>query len=132
MQPERVVGVAGPLADLAALLSPGLPGIPGSLELRVEEAGDRSQVHTCPSHCVTETPHHRGASGSAVRHASCVTSASGLRLQRSHPALPQTPIGQIADLYARGGCRVARHRRAELAFWCRVAHDPAFNACTLP
>jgi hypothetical protein len=42
--PERVVGVAGPLADLAALVSLGLPGIPGSLELRVEEAGDRSQV----------------------------------------------------------------------------------------
>ena len=54
--PERVAGVAGPLADLATLLSVGLPGIPGSLELRVEEAGDRSQVHKCLSHCVTEAP----------------------------------------------------------------------------
>ena len=32
--PERVVGVAGPLADLAALVSLGLPGVPGPLQLR--------------------------------------------------------------------------------------------------
>jgi hypothetical protein len=33
-RPERVVGVAGPLADLAALVSLGLPGVPGPLQLR--------------------------------------------------------------------------------------------------
>ena len=33
--PERVVGVAGPWADLAALVSLGLPGgVPGPLQLR--------------------------------------------------------------------------------------------------
>ena len=32
--PERVAGVAGPLADLAALVSLGLPGVPGPLQLR--------------------------------------------------------------------------------------------------
>ena len=32
--PERVAGAAGPLADLAALVSLGLPGIPGPLQLR--------------------------------------------------------------------------------------------------
>jgi hypothetical protein len=31
--PERVVAVAGPLADLAASVSPGLPGVPGPLQL---------------------------------------------------------------------------------------------------
>jgi hypothetical protein len=31
--PERVVAVAGPLADLAAPVSPGLPGVPGPLQL---------------------------------------------------------------------------------------------------
>jgi len=33
-RPERVTGVAGPLADLAALVSPSLPGIPGPLQVR--------------------------------------------------------------------------------------------------
>ena len=37
--PERVVGVAGPLADLAALVSLGLPGIPGPLQLRGRGSG---------------------------------------------------------------------------------------------
>jgi len=32
--PKRVIGVAGPLADLAALVPLGLPGVPGSLLLR--------------------------------------------------------------------------------------------------
>jgi hypothetical protein len=32
--PERVIGVAGPLADLAALIPLGLPGVPGPLQLR--------------------------------------------------------------------------------------------------
>lgn len=31
--PERVVAVEGPLADLAASESPGLPGVPGPLQL---------------------------------------------------------------------------------------------------
>jgi len=33
LAPERVVGAAGPLADLAALVALGLPGIPGPLQL---------------------------------------------------------------------------------------------------
>src|SRR5208282_6759918 len=37
--PERVVGVAGPLADLAALVSLGLPGVPGPLQLRGRGGG---------------------------------------------------------------------------------------------
>jgi hypothetical protein len=37
--PERVVGVAGPLGDLAALVSLGLPGIPGPLQLRGRGSG---------------------------------------------------------------------------------------------
>jgi hypothetical protein len=32
--PERVVGVAGPLVNLAALVSLGLPGVPGPLQLQ--------------------------------------------------------------------------------------------------
>ena len=32
--PERVVGIAGPLAELAALVSLGLPGVPGPLQLQ--------------------------------------------------------------------------------------------------
>ncbi len=37
--PERVVGVAGPLADLASLVSLGLPGVPGPLQLRGRGSG---------------------------------------------------------------------------------------------
>src|SRR5580692_8655366 len=37
--PERVVGVAGPLADLAALVPFGLPGVPGPLQLRGRGSG---------------------------------------------------------------------------------------------
>src|SRR6266567_2978064 len=36
---ERVAGVAGPLADLAALVPPGLPGVPGPLQLRGRGSG---------------------------------------------------------------------------------------------
>src|ERR1019366_9686407 len=37
--PERVAGVAGPLADLAALVSLGLPGVPGPLQVRGRGSG---------------------------------------------------------------------------------------------
>src|SRR6266516_5605504 len=36
---ERVAGVAGPLADLAALVPPDLPGVPGPLQLRGRGGG---------------------------------------------------------------------------------------------
>jgi hypothetical protein len=42
--PERVIGAAGPLADLAALVPLGLPGVPGALQLQVEEAGSRRRA----------------------------------------------------------------------------------------
>jgi hypothetical protein len=37
--PERVIGVTGPLADLAALMPLGLPGVPGPLQLRGRGSG---------------------------------------------------------------------------------------------
>ena len=42
--PERVAGAARPLADLAALVSLGLPGIPGPLQLRSRGAGSRRRA----------------------------------------------------------------------------------------
>jgi hypothetical protein len=37
--PERVAGAAGPPTDLAAPVSPGLPGVPGPLQLRGRGSG---------------------------------------------------------------------------------------------
>jgi hypothetical protein len=63
--PERVVGVAGALADLAALVSLGLPGVPGLLQLRVDEAGSRRRVQKARnSRSGSATRRRRSARGS--------------------------------------------------------------------